>query len=83
MCNKGPDVMLANCEFLKISNWLPKIHFDHWPVGRKQSKELAGPKWGKISFWSKTSNLKRLLEELPRTRLLHKACHDDWNETSD
>jgi hypothetical protein len=26
--------------------------------------------------------LKRLLEELPRTRLLHKGCHDDWNETN-
>ena len=85
--NKGRDARLGNCEFLKISNWLPKIHFDHWPVamGRKQSKKFVGPKRReRMPFhWSKTRNLKMLLEELPRTRLLHSGCHDVWNETNE
>ena len=57
------------------------VHFDHWRISREyQIKMNPACGWCKISRWTTSGNLRHLLTELRRTRLLHASCHSPWDE---
>ena len=68
--------------FAEIGWELPRINFDHWPIGIKWAKRW-GRVWVKVSQYVCKGELRNLLKELPRTRLLHAQCHGQWDEHDD
>ena len=61
-------------ELEEIGWELPIINFDHWPIAIKQAK---------VSTYVSKGELRNLLKELPRTRVLHAKCHGQWDEHDD
>ena len=76
--------LVSSSMFKEIGWELPKIHFDHWTHSIKWSKRMnASPAWMKVSHHVCNGSLRPMLHELPRTRLLHAACHARWDEHAD